>query len=64
MTGDLYGEGLLAQHALLLEGSGIDPEVARERGYRSVSKKAELERLGFGRRQCGVPALLIPIRDA
>ena len=62
MTG-VYGEDLLPQHARLLEESGIDPAVARKRGYRSVTTKAELERLGFGRSQRGVPALLVPVWD-
>ena len=60
----VWGEGVLAEHVRLLEGSAIDPDVARERGYRSVRTKAELAGLGFGRSQCRVPALLIPIWDA
>jgi hypothetical protein len=46
---------------MLLEESGIEPEVVEARGYRTVEKKVELERLGFGRAQCSVPALLIPV---
>ena len=45
---------------MLLEESGIDAEVAETRGYRTVEKKVELERLGFGRAQRNVPALLDP----
>ncbi|MCY4088273.1 MAG: hypothetical protein OXG37_15650 [Actinomycetia bacterium] len=62
MTG-VYGVDLLPQHARLLEESGIDPAVARERGYRSGTTKAELERLGFGRSRRGVPALVVPVWD-
>jgi hypothetical protein len=54
---------LLPQHEKLIRESAISPEVARARGYRSVTKKAELESLGFSRKQCLVPALLIPIWD-
>ena len=52
---------LLPQHLWLIEESAIGPEVAQARGYRSVTTKAELGRLGFGEKQCRVPALLIPI---
>lgn len=54
---------LLPQHQHLLDDSGITSEVALARGYRSVITKAELQRLGFGARQCQVPALLIPVWD-
>jgi hypothetical protein len=54
-------EPLLPQHQQLLDASGIAPEVAAERGYRSSRSKAELRRLGFGEAQAQVPALLIPI---
>ena len=56
-----YGDGLLGRHAEQLVASGISSEVARERGYRSVSTKAELKRLGFGERQLNAPTLLIPL---
>lgn len=36
-----------AQHAALITASGIAPEVAAARGYRSVSTKVELKRLGL-----------------
>ncbi len=55
---------LEANHAQLIKDSAIDEAVARQRGYRTVRSKAELERLGFGRNQCKVPALLIPIYGA
>lgn len=41
--------------------SGIDPEVIAERGYRTVTVKAELGRLGFSSHQRNVPGLLIPV---
>jgi len=46
---------------MLFEESGIGARVAVKRGYRTVTSKAELERLGFGRSQRNVPALLMPI---
>jgi hypothetical protein len=52
---------LLSQHQDLLDGSAISREVARARGYRSVTKGVELRRLGFSDRQSRVPALLIPV---
>ena len=54
-------EALLPQHQALIEASGIAAEVAAARGYRSVQKKTELRSLGFGDRQCRVPALVIPV---
>jgi hypothetical protein len=56
-----YGSDLLPQHAKLLAASAISPKVAKARGYRSVSKKAELKRLGFGEAQRRVPGLLVPV---
>jgi len=53
---------LLPQHAALISSSSISPEVSKARGYRSVTTRAELRRLGFGEAQCRVPSLLIPIR--
>jgi len=53
--------GLLPQYQKLIIDSSISPEVAAERGYRSVKTRAELGRLGFGEKQCRVPALLVPI---
>lgn len=52
---------LLPQHKKLLDESGISPEVAEARGYRSVSDAAELQEIGFAGNQCRVPALLIPV---
>jgi hypothetical protein len=46
---------------MLIEGSGIDPEVAAARDYRTIEKKADLKRLGFSDSQRNPPGLLIPI---
>ena len=54
-------EKLLPLHAALLAGSGISDAVAVARGYRSVTTKAELMRLGFSAPQRRAPALLIPV---
>jgi hypothetical protein len=51
------------QHARLIRASGVAPEVAEARGYRTVVKKPELRALGFAESQIRVPALLIPIHD-
>jgi uncharacterized protein DUF3854 len=52
---------LLPHHRALIVGSGISSEVAEARGYRSIDRAAELERLGFGRQQRIVPTLLVPV---
>lgn len=52
---------LLSQHAELITASAISADVAQARGYRSVSKKAELRELGFSEAQWRTPALLVPI---
>jgi hypothetical protein len=39
----------------------ISEEVAEARGYRTVTVKADLRRLGFSDAQCRVPALVIPL---
>jgi DNA polymerase-1 len=46
-----------------LEASAVNREVAEARGYRSITTRAELTRLGFGDSQRRVPALLIPVRN-
>ena len=53
---------LLPQHAAMIDASAITKEVAEARGYRSVTTKADAARLGFGRVQQNVPALLVPVR--
>jgi len=52
---------LLPQHAELIGDSGIKVEVAKARGYRTVTTRAALQGLGFSEAQRRVPALLIPI---
>ena len=43
---------LLTGHFVhLSEGSGITADVIKERGYRSLLGKSELEQLGFGKAQ-------------
>jgi hypothetical protein len=54
---------LTSGHADLLDASAISQAVSDERGYRTVTTRAELLRLGFSDRQARVPALLIPIWD-
>ena len=53
---------LAPHHRLSLEVvSGISSEVITARGYRSVTVKAELRRLGFSESQCLTPGLLLPV---
>ncbi|MGI8551709.1 MAG: DUF3854 domain-containing protein [Dehalococcoidia bacterium] len=54
---------LLPQHAALLSAAALSPAVIEARGYRSVTEKADLQRLGFGDQQYRVPGLLIPVWD-
>jgi hypothetical protein len=46
---------------MLFEESRLSARIAVKRGFRTVTSKAELELLGFGRAQRAVPALLVPI---
>jgi hypothetical protein len=64
MTGgsDTPGLGFSDAHQALITASAIKADVAEARGYRTVTVKAELGRLGFSRNQQCVPALLLPIR--
>lgn len=48
------------RHMLEVE-SGISTELIEARGYRTVTTKADLKRLGFSAIQQNTPALLIPI---
>lgn len=59
----MSGRGRLspAHRRMLFEESGIGARAVVKRRYRTVTSKAELERLGFGRSQRNVPALLMPI---
>jgi len=45
----------------LSEGSGISIDVIRERGYRSIMGKSELEKLGFSPSQQRAPGILVPL---
>jgi len=45
----------------LSEGSGISVEVIKERGYRSLLGKVELEKLGFASSQRRAPGILVPL---
>lgn len=46
---------------MLQDESGIAPDLIAARGYRTVTRKADLMALGFARWQCRVPALLVPV---
>jgi len=53
---------LLADHFLHLNDcSGLSIEVIKERGYRSMLGKSELEKLGFTPAQQRAPGILIPL---
>ncbi len=55
-------QNLLPHHeAMLLDESGITPEIVEERGYRSIEKKVELKELGFSDAQRNVPGMLVPV---
>ncbi|MEL7562566.1 DUF3854 domain-containing protein [Dehalogenimonas sp. 4OHTPN] len=64
-TPDAFSEvvpELLERHLRhLLEDTGLDLDIIRERKYRSIVCKAELGRLGFASSQQRVPGLLIPL---
>jgi len=60
MNGDLV---LVEQHTKFLRDRGVADDVAAERGYQSASRKADLEKLGFGRTQQLVTALVIPVHS-
>jgi len=48
----------------LVNESGIDPDVIRERGYESATSKAQLRDLGFNKAQQKLsPALLVPLHS-
>jgi uncharacterized protein (DUF927 family) len=57
------GSRLSAAHLKLIRDSAISPGVAADRGYRTVTMKAELDRLGFAPSQRITPTLLIPRYD-
>ena len=47
----------------LKEGSGISADVIAERGYRTTSRAADLEGLGFAAYQRRVPAMVVPLHS-
>lgn len=49
-------------HAEMLRTSGISPDVASGRGYRTISAKPLLGSLGYQPWQARVPAILVPFR--
>jgi hypothetical protein len=52
----------LSQHHLdALRSSAISDDIITARGYATVERAADLERIGFGRTQRRVPALLLPV---
>lgn len=58
--------GLSAAHAELIRASAVSPEVAAERGYRSLDAEeaaAELPALGFAEYQARSSGLLVPLWD-
>lgn len=58
---DVIPELLTDHFHHLNKGSGISIDVIKERGYRSLLGKAELEKLGFTPAQQRSPGILIPI---
>jgi hypothetical protein len=58
-----YGMRLHANHAEMLQASGITPDHARERGYVSVTEKKRLENLKIAKAGRSVPGLLVPERS-
>jgi len=55
-----YSSAVLPQHVELLIASGITPDVAAARSYRSADTKAQLAGLGFKPVQRRTPGLLLP----
>ena len=55
--------GLSQKHVDLLHSSAISNAVIQARGYRTVTDKAELKKLGFSNTQLLVPSLVIPLYD-
>src|SRR5262250_2183244 len=54
---------LLPRHQKLLDDSGISPEIAVARGYRSAEFIDELAGEGFADYQRRLPGLLLPVHD-
>jgi len=57
---EVIPELLMTHFRHLTEGSGIKVDVIKERGYRSLLGKSDLEKLGFAPSQRHVPAFLFP----
>jgi hypothetical protein len=57
------GPTLLTQHRNYIRNRAVADDVAVKRGYQSAIGRTDLERLGFGRTQQLVPALVIPIHS-
>ena len=56
-----YQNSMTSHFRHLTEGSGISVDVIKERGYRSLLGKSELEKLGFSPSQRHTPGILIPL---
>jgi len=52
---------LSPEHQAMLDSSAIRPDVAKARGYRTITSKAEIVGLGFADYQARTPALLVPV---
>lgn len=52
---------LSPKHQAMLDASAISPEVAEQRGYRTVTSTVEIAQLGFADYQARTPALLLPV---
>ncbi|MFN8664880.1 MAG: DUF3854 domain-containing protein [Thermomicrobiales bacterium] len=50
-------------HLERIRASAVADHVAAARGYRTVTTKADLKRLGFSEKQRSVPCLLLPVYD-
>ena len=55
--------GLTQQHYEMLKASAISDEVIKERGYKTITKAADLRPLGFSTSQECVPGLLLPLHS-
>ncbi|MFC2040962.1 DUF3854 domain-containing protein [Chloroflexota bacterium] len=58
---EVIPELLTSHFRHLTEGSGIKVDVIKERAYRSLLGKSELEKLGFAPSQRHAPGILIPL---
>lgn len=54
---------LSSEHRQMLRASGITPELAYQRGYRTITDANELMELGYSKAQANVPALFVPTLD-